>query len=284
MVRLGGFGPAGFQKGMQGYQDRERKMASEDKKSQLEEDKFEFDKLKAMYKVYEDSKDKETKILAAQQKQTLETDKLNLEKKKLKLKREEFEAKGTIDPVTAAIFGLEEEKQKVQEKEIDLSKLQSTEAGGIEQEKQYKLTKEAEQIKKKMQTRQQMQQILNNPNYNATYSAPVGKGGARISVRQKANQAKASTKVSSSDKVLGNLEMGGVYDESIDGVSRFKNKEEAIEYAQGNLGYGWQKKFPEAKTMIDKMFKGSYEVGEIKTVTGKGKYKYIGEDQWQKVN
>ena len=72
------------------------------------------------------------------------------------------------------------------------------------------------------------------------------------------------------DKALGSLQAG-----------EYTNRAEAEAEASETLGINW-KDVPGAIEIIDnKVGKEKYSIGEIKDIDGKGKWKYLGKDNWE---
>ncbi len=67
-------------------------------------------------------------------------------------------------------------------------------------------------------------------------------------------QKKDKPTATASDKVLGDLQSGGSFDEDTNSLNEFVDRSEAENYANANLGMGWRKKFPKAVGAIDKNF------------------------------
>ena len=73
-------------------------------------------------------------------------------------------------------------------------------------------------------------------------------------------------------------------------------KEDAMDMASRELGYGWQAKYPQVNALIEKRYadpgierlkamrpdEHGYKVGEGKRFPGKGYFEYIGNNQWKR--
>lgn len=101
-----------------------------------------------------------------------------------------------------------------------------------------------------------------------------------------------SNKVSNVDKVLGTIDSKGFF--SLGVFNPFRNRGEAEKYVSSQLGYGWQKKHREVVDLLDKKFvppvaerakpdQFGFSTGQERTVPGKGRYQYIGDNQWKRV-
>lgn len=209
-----------------------------------------------LMKGLKDSQDRYTKIQAARQDLADKKKMMELRNKEFDLRVEEMEHKRKITPQVQSLIDLRNQQKKVEEQKLEM--MENFQGLFSDNEK----AKGAE-----------IAATLQNLNAEGIYTSirmPYGPGS--IYMKQQGTGTQKRT-VSTLDKALGQLNAG-----------EFEDREEAERFAEESLGLNWDKKFPEAVQLIDKKFEGEYKVGEIKDVTGKGRYKYIGDNKWKKVD
>lgn len=237
--------------------------------------------LNALMQGMQASQDRLTKIRAARDQKRQADEKFEMDKKIKQLQIEKLEKFGGLD--TAAI---ELEKQKI-DLQSDLYDAQSNVKDLMISGAETRETKAqgaiGNTIKKTIAS--------SMPGVDRRY---VPGEGFRSYKTPQANSVQRQKKEDTSvTRLMGILDkkqdmdaQGNIYE-----ISR----DQAEMKATKTLGYNWQTKYPEVNDLINKKYLPSgverlktadqfgFRIGEEKQVSGKGRYQYVGENKWKKI-
>lgn len=207
---------------------------------------------------------------------------LDLKSKELDLQKKE--AEGSIDSLTADVL---RQKLNLQKKAVT-STIDAQESDLSTQ--QVNLANQQQQLTGILQDHIASVQD-NNPDSTASAvdslplggSLKLGNTGLTLKVGSDNNQEKTAPW----EKVAGTIDS---YD-----TNEYTQKD-AETLASKELGIGWQSKYPKVKSLINQKWGNQqpagtqndraiqFNVGEQRIVPGKGTFKYIGNQKWQRVN
>ena len=174
------------------------------------------------------SQDRYRDIRASRDQRRQEEEEFELKKKKHKTELDILKKQNDNDPILDMLekqmkdqFDLQEAQSKVNSNMID-------NAMRKEEDRMQTLQRTGSKIMRSMPRR--------NPQLDWSYNT----GSRSFSIKPRED---SQTKTTMADKVFGKLANGN-----------FADRQEAEEYAQSNLGYGWQSKHPKAIDIIDRTY------------------------------
>ena len=199
------------------------------------------------------SQERARDIKAAKHDQDQKDKEFDQDSKLANLKIDKLERMGEFDKLTADIM---RERQKGTKKEYGLK------AEAINSQT---AAAEATVNQELKQGAKAMKFMARQPDYEASYST-----GSGFKLKPRETVVKKKRKLDTYDKALGELQS-----------NEYSSRREAEAEASRLIGSKWRDD-PEAVKIVDSQFPGGkYKLGEIRDVTGKGKWKYLGDNNWE---
>lgn len=181
----------------------------------------------------------------------------DLQKQKYELDIKEKQAQGEMDRFEAdyvrQIFGNQVKAQKANfQTEEDMIDVALKEESG----KMRGLTDLLQQGVRQEVQEKSLGRLRGHPVSNAMTAPDTGyetSWSSRSGLSFKPKKSK-ETKTTTTDRVLGAIKSGGMYDKITGRQFKFKDRKIAEVYAQNNLGIDWQQKYPRAVKILDEKF------------------------------
>ena len=226
----------------------------------------------------EANQDRTMKIQAARDEKRQKDETIEVNRKIAEAKLEALKLKSGNDPMVALLedqlnneFDLQDAQSTVEDDQIENALSTEQEHGQVLQRTGAKVAASL--------MRQQQQAPKLDWSYNT--------GSKSYTIKPKASQ-KEDSNVS---KLMGVI--SAKQDISDSGTVINLTKKQALLKSSKALGYGWENKHPEVLDLINRRYTSAterlkpdnfgYRMGEEKSVAGKGRFQYLGNDKWKKI-
>ncbi len=221
-----------------------------------------------VFKGFRESQERYRDIQTAKGKKKQDDEMFDIKKKTLNLELEAKTRAGEMEEIIAdqyrSQFKADEKIYKAQSEKKDMMLNQAS-------------AKERERGEAIQRTGKQIMGSIMKQKYETGYTSKKGFYHEPVDDEE-------DNKIQPYQKALGELQSGGTRTGIMGEMDDFEDRKEAEKHASNKLGYNWKKRFPQAVEILDKAWgKSKYSLGEVKEVTGKGKWKYLGKDKWEQV-